>query len=121
MSEIIQLRKEDVTKVGDHWIARITPDAGTVKSGGYRDVPLHRQIINEGFAEFVEASDTGPLFHNATDQAKFRPAAVIVSNKLSDMAPDTQTVAGSCRTCSCWCHAATVKHPWPQPLRYCTP
>ena len=84
VSEIIQLRKEDVTKVGDHWVVRITPDAGTVKSGGYRDVPLHRQIVKEGFIKFVEAADDGPLFHNATDQAEYRRAAVIVSNKLSD-------------------------------------
>jgi len=84
VSEIIQLRKEDVTKVGDYWVVRITPDAGTVKAGGYRDVPLHAQIIEAGFIEFVEGSDNGPLFHNATRAEKFRSAAVIVSNKLSD-------------------------------------
>lgn len=84
VSEIIQLRKEDVTMIGDHWVARITPDAGTVKAGGYRDVPLHRQIIEEGFADFVEAADPGPIFHNATDPAKYKRAAVMVSNKLSD-------------------------------------
>lgn len=84
VSEIIQLRKEDVTKVGEHWVARITPDAGTVKAGGYRDVPLHAQIVGAGFMEFVEGSDDGPLFHNATKPEKFRSAAVIVSNKLSE-------------------------------------
>jgi len=84
VSEIIQLRKEDVTKVGEHWVARITPDAGTVKSGGYRDVPLHAQIVAEGFVRFIEDADEGPLFHNATKPEKFRGAAVIVSNKLSD-------------------------------------
>ncbi|UWR17569.1 site-specific integrase [Sulfitobacter pontiacus] len=84
VSEIIQLRKEDVTKVGEHWVARITPDAGTVKSGGYRDVPLHAQIVAEGFVEFVEHADEGPLFHNATKPEKFKGAAVVVSNKLSD-------------------------------------
>lgn len=84
VSEIIQLRKEDVTQVDDRWVVRITPDAGTVKSGGYRDVPLHRQIIDEGFVELVEAAEPGPLFHNATEQEKFRGASVIVSNKLSD-------------------------------------
>lgn len=84
VSEIIQLRKEDVTQVDDRWVVRITPDAGTVKSGGFRDVPLHRQIIGEGFVELVESAEPGPLFHNATEQEKFRGAAVIVSNKLSD-------------------------------------
>lgn len=84
VAEIIQLRKEDIRKVDGHCIARITPDAGTVKAGGYRDVPLHRQIIDFGFADFVKASDEGPIFHNATDPAKYKRAAQIVSNKLSD-------------------------------------
>lgn len=84
VSEIIQLRKEDVAQIGDLWVVRITPDAGTVKSGGYRDVPLHRQIIEEGFAELVASAEPGPLFHTANEQKKFIRAAVIVSNKLSE-------------------------------------
>ncbi|KIN60634.1 Phage integrase [Sulfitobacter noctilucae] len=84
VSEIIQLRKQDVTKVEGRWVIRITPDAGTVKSGGYRDIPLHDQIIAEGFPEFVLAAKDGPLFHNAKDPEKFQRAAVIVSNKLSE-------------------------------------
>jgi len=84
VSEITQLRKEDIRKVDGQWVARITPDAGTVKAGGYRDVPLHPQIINEGFAQFVQDAAPGPLFHNATEPEKYQRAAVIVSNKLSD-------------------------------------
>lgn len=84
VSEITQLRKEDIRKVDGHWVARITPDAGTVKSGGYRDVPLHSQIIEEGFAQFVADAEPGPMFHNATEPEKYQNAAVIVSNKLSD-------------------------------------
>lgn len=38
VSEITQLRKEDIRQIDDQWVARITPDAGTVKAGGYRDV-----------------------------------------------------------------------------------
>ena len=84
ISEIIQLRKEDIREVNGCWIARITPDAGTVKAGGYRDVPLHRQIVDEGFIEFVKAANDGPLFHNATDPEKYKRAAQVVSNKISD-------------------------------------
>ncbi len=84
VSEITQLRKEDIRKVDGHWVARITPDAGTVKSGGYRDVPLHPQILEEGFAQFVADTEPGPMFHNTTEPEKFQSAAVIVSNKLSD-------------------------------------
>lgn len=84
VSEITQLRKEDIREVDGHWVARITPDAGTVKAGGYRDVPLHRQIVEQGFIDFVDAAASGPLFHNATEPEKYRKAAQIVSNKLSD-------------------------------------
>lgn len=84
VSEITQLRKEDFRKVDGRLVIRITPDAGTVKSGGYRDVPLHKQIIEEGFADFVAKADDGPIFHNADSPEKFQRAAVIVSNKLSD-------------------------------------
>lgn len=84
VSEITQLRKEDVRDVDGQWVVRITPDAGTVKSGGYRDVPLHPQIIEEGFVQFVAAAKAGPLFHSATDPEKYQKAAIIVSNKLSE-------------------------------------
>ncbi|MCE8523363.1 integrase [Ruegeria pomeroyi] len=76
VSEITQLRKEDIRKVDGCWVARITPDAGTVKAGDFRDVPLHSQIIKEGFAEFVDAATSGPLFHNATEPEKYQRAAV---------------------------------------------
>ncbi|SHL85708.1 Site-specific recombinase XerD, partial [Roseovarius marisflavi] len=84
VTEITQLRKEDIRKVDGHWLARITPDAGTVKAGGYRDVPLHPQIIKEGFAQFVQNATPGPLFHNATGPEKYKAAAAIVSSRLAD-------------------------------------
>ncbi|WP_417724214.1 DUF6538 domain-containing protein [Salipiger sp.] len=83
VSEITQLRKEDVREEGEHWIIRITPDAGTVKAGDYRDVPLYPQIIKEGFPEFVKAAGTGPLFHNGTDPKDFEDKAKQYSNRLA--------------------------------------
>ena len=84
VSEITQLRKQDIRQIDGQWVARITPDAGTVKSGGYRDVPLHPQIIEQGFIVFVNGAGDGPLFHTASKPEKYQQAAVIVSNKLSD-------------------------------------
>jgi integrase len=66
-AQCILVRKEDLRQVDGGWVARITPDAGTVKSGGYRDVPLHRQIIEEGFVSVLTNAPSGPLFHNSTD------------------------------------------------------
>ena len=84
VSEITQLRKEDVRKTDGHWVIRITPDAGTVKAGDYRDVPLHRQIIEEGFIRFAQSANEGPLFHAGTKPADYAKRARQVSGKLAD-------------------------------------
>lgn len=84
VSEITQLRAEDVRREGEHLVIRITPDAGTVKAGGYRDVPLHRQIERLGFEEFVNSVEQGPLFHNGTDPARYAAKAQRMSNQIAD-------------------------------------
>lgn len=83
ISEVTQLRKEDIRKEGERWIARVTPDAGSVKAGGYRDVPLHIQVVEQGFIDFVAASSPGPLFHGSTDPANFATAAQSISDELA--------------------------------------
>ncbi|MDE4096680.1 DUF6538 domain-containing protein [Phaeobacter gallaeciensis] len=104
VSEITQLRKEDIRKVDGQWVARITPDAGTVKSGDYRDVPLHPQIINEGFTDFVKDAASGPMFHNATEPEKLQKAAVIVSNKLSDWLRESELTPAGLQPNHAWRH-----------------
>lgn len=84
VSEITQLRAEDVRKEGDRLVIRITPDAGTVKAGGYRDVPLHSQIAALGFEDFVKSVVQGPLFHNGTDPAFYAAKAQRMSNQIAD-------------------------------------
>ena len=84
ITEITQLREEDVRQEGDRWIIRITPDAGTVKAGDFRDVPLHRQIVDEGFIDFVKAAKPGPLFHGATDPKDYVAKATRISNQIAD-------------------------------------
>jgi len=63
--EITQLRKQDVREESGTAIIRITPDAGSVKTGQYRDVPLHRQLVELGFLDFVRSAPDGALFHTA--------------------------------------------------------
>lgn len=84
ISEITQLRKEDVRQEGDRWIIRITPDAGTVKAGDYRDVPLHRQIVELGFIDFVKAAKPGPLFHGGSDPNTYTVKASRISSQLAE-------------------------------------
>lgn len=94
IAEITQLRKQDIRLEGDMAVLRITPDAGTVKAGGYRDVPLHPQILELGFLHFVKASADGPLFYPARQGKDAVAGARTVAGRVSqwlqklDVVPD---------------------------------
>ncbi|WP_082504562.1 DUF6538 domain-containing protein [Methylobacterium sp. Leaf111] len=66
VNEVTQLRGKDVRLEKDIWIFRITPDAGRVKTGRWRDVPLHPDLTAQGFPDFVRARGNGPLFYDPT-------------------------------------------------------
>lgn len=63
--EITQLRKEDVFAEGGIHSLRFTPDAGSIKTGAARVVPLHEHLIAQGFLEFAAKHPDGPLFYNS--------------------------------------------------------
>lgn len=88
VSEIMQLRKGDVRKEGEIDYIRITPDAGTVKAREFRDVPLHPQLIERGFLEFVARSMHETLFHPPSPNLDKRPAAT-TSGRLSTWLRET--------------------------------
>lgn len=79
VTEVCQLRKEDVRREDGIAFVRITPDAGSVKTGEYRDVPLHQELVDKGFLAFVAASPDGPLFHRtkANPDAQSSPANTV--------------------------------------------
>lgn len=83
VAEITQLRKQDIRLEGDMAVLRITPDAGTVKAGGYRDVPLHPQILELGFLDFVKASADAPLFYPARQGKDAVAGARTVAGRVS--------------------------------------
>ncbi|MGA2494755.1 MAG: DUF6538 domain-containing protein [Roseiarcus sp.] len=84
IAEITQLRKEDLHFDGPIPYIRITPEAGSVKTGQYRDVPLHSQLLGLGFAEFVASCAGGALFYDAErDRAGTQHPAKQVSGRLS--------------------------------------
>lgn len=64
VNEITQLRKQDIETLEGITIMRLTPDAGTLKSKTARMVPLHRDLIAQGFLEFVAQRGEGPLFYS---------------------------------------------------------
>jgi integrase len=80
VGEIAQLRKEDVTKTGDHWSIRITPEAGSVKSNEARVVPLHPHLVELGFPEFVASAPGGYLFAQPKVR-RLRPRPVRISGR----------------------------------------
>lgn len=66
VGEVAQLRKEDVWYEDGRWIMRFTPEAGTIKTGQYRDVVMHPHLVDMGFPEFVKKAEPGHLFLKVT-------------------------------------------------------
>jgi integrase len=64
VNEIAQLRREDLMQVDGIWAIRITPEAGSVKTSTARTVPLHSQIIEQGFIDVVQRLPEGPAFYD---------------------------------------------------------
>jgi integrase len=62
VGQVAQLRKEDVRHEAGHWVIRITPEAGTVKTDQARDVVLHPHLVEKGFPTFVQGAKPGHLF-----------------------------------------------------------
>jgi integrase len=78
--EITQLRTQDFRTENGAYVMRIKPDAGTVKTGLYRDVPIHAQLLDMGFQDFVEGS-RGPLFYsNSIDRDALRAARTVAAS-----------------------------------------
>ncbi|WP_230802187.1 site-specific integrase [Seohaeicola saemankumensis] len=63
LNEICQLDIADVQKDGDIWLLNITDEGDENKSvkskAGRRKVPLHSELINLGFLDFVKSRETG--------------------------------------------------------------
>ena len=64
VGEVAQLRGCDFSKVDGVWALRITPEAGSTKSGAARWVPIHEHLIEQGLLGMVRTVGPGPLFYN---------------------------------------------------------
>lgn len=63
VSEVCQLRREDVHEHEGVWCMRIAAEAGSLKNANSeRAVPLHPALIERGFLGFVATVRDGPLF-----------------------------------------------------------
>lgn len=63
VNEMTQLRAEDVVEVSGIWAVYITEEAGGQKMRDAWHVPLHKQIIEQGFLKAVKGK-RGPLFYD---------------------------------------------------------
>ena len=72
MGELTQLRGVDIVERDGIHAMKISPEAGTTKTGKARIVPLHEHLIEQGFLAFVKASGNGPLFYNEPKQPAAR-------------------------------------------------
>jgi integrase len=95
ITEIMQLRTEDLlyeTVEGETVpFLRITPEAGSVKTGNYRIVPVHPQLQEMGLCEMIASLPAGPIFYSmetkrraADPLARARNAGTKVLNWIRD-------------------------------------
>jgi len=88
VGELAQLRTQDIERRDCGPVLRITPDAGTVKTGKARTVPIHVHLVEMGLLDYVEAvaaclGKQGPLFYRPQTKAPSKPPADWVSERLA--------------------------------------
>ena len=91
VGEIVQLRKQDVRRDGAVAFIVISPEAGTVKDKKTREVPLHSDIIEQGFLQFVERAKDGYLFLKADHGDNIRGVWQATKNRLREFAREAVT------------------------------
>jgi integrase len=92
VGEITQLRAADIIERDGINALRLTPEAGTIKSGATRMVPIHEHLLAQGFVEFVKSRGDGPLFYRPESAPKAvgdptnprRPRAVKARERLAE-------------------------------------
>ena len=63
LSEVCQLRTQDIRLIEGVWCMAFDPEAGSLKTeSSERAVPLHPVVLDSGFLEFVATAGGGPLF-----------------------------------------------------------
>jgi integrase len=90
IGELAQLWGQRIVRVGDIWVMQVrsAEDGGYLKNAvSERDVPLHPDLIERGFLDFVKSRGDGPLFYAGRNSKRrtsaARHASVGVSNRLS--------------------------------------
>ncbi|MAW85960.1 MAG: hypothetical protein CMJ42_05445 [Phyllobacteriaceae bacterium] len=104
LGEIVQLRRQDIHTVDGLHVLRITPEAGTVKTGKFRDVPIHQQIVDDGFFDYVASVAIGPLFLTTNASRTVEQASRTVQNQLRNWIKDLNVVPDGISPFHGWRH-----------------
>lgn len=62
VGELVQLRPQDFQTDRGVPFFRVTPEAGSVKTGEFRPVPLHPHLVEQGLLDFVRAVKKDTVF-----------------------------------------------------------
>lgn len=84
--EITQLRGIDVEDRNGLYVMKLTPEAGTIKTGKPRVVPIHEHLIAQGFIEMVKQVGKGALFYNDKTPQRSSVDPLKPSRRRSDTA-----------------------------------
>ena len=67
VSEVCQIRAQDILQIDNVWCVRFVPEAGSLKnSGSERAVPLHPALIDLGILKLAQKARQGSLFAKAS-------------------------------------------------------
>jgi integrase len=86
VGELAQLRKQDVTREGDHWVLLLTPEAGTIKTNEARKVVLHPHAVELGFPAWAGRQPHGHLFLKPSPTGDVLGPLQGVKNRLAEFA-----------------------------------
>lgn len=100
--EITQLRGIDIEQRGDFHVMRLTPDAGPIKTRQTRIVPIHEDVIEQGFLDMVREIGDGPLFYNPNKTPRV---------KVDQLKPSRSRAATARAHLSNWVRELGVKDP----------
>jgi len=64
--EVCQLRRHDFIEIDGVKCIALLPDAGTIKTGHFRHVPLHPDLLAQGLWTFAMTAPQGALFYSPT-------------------------------------------------------
>lgn len=63
VSEVCQLRREDIVQIESYWCLRFDPEAGSLKNvSSERTIPIHEAVLGSGFLDFIKSIKSGPIF-----------------------------------------------------------